>query len=160
QNNVGTITGTVTDPDKGPVGAAPLYLKHLASGKVFQTDSSRNGTYTLSRLPAGSYELSVPSIGFTFRPYVKKDVTVQPGQTVRSDIQLEWSANLGTLGDDTFLTIRNRYAGLKGRAPRTRDGQPDLSGTWNGSEDPRREEAAALPWALALQRERIASDFK
>ena len=31
---------------------------------------------------------------------------------------------------------------------------------WNGSEDPKKEEAAALPWAVAVQKERIASDFK
>jgi Carboxypeptidase regulatory-like domain len=160
QSNGGTITGTVIDPDNNLIAAAAVYAKHIPSGKIFKTDSSRAGTYTFSRLPAGPYEISIPSIGFTFRPYTKNDIDVQPRQTVRSDISLEWSANLGTVGDDTFLTIRRRYAGLKGPTPRARDGRPDLTGMWNGSEDPKKEEAAALPWAVAIQKERIANDFK
>jgi hypothetical protein len=160
QSNGGTITGTVVDPDKNAVAAAPVFATHISSGKTFKTDTSRAGTYTFSQLPAGTYEISVPSIGFTFRPYAKNDIAVQARQTVRADISLEWSANLGTVGDDTFLTIRNRYAGLKGPAPRTRDGRPDLSGMWNGSEDPKREEVTALPWADAIQKERVATDFK
>src|SRR5437870_13839439 len=47
-----------------------------------------------------------------------KDIAIEEGQTLRSDIRLEWPLNLGTVGDDTILIIRNRYAGLTGSTPR------------------------------------------
>jgi hypothetical protein len=150
QGGRGVITGTVTDPDGGAVAGASIQVKHVSTGMIHKQQTSRGGSFTVSSLPAGTYELLIPTIGFTFRPYVKKDIIVQTGQTVRADARLEWSANLGTVGDDTFLTIRNRYAGLKGSTPRTRDGKPDFSGMWNGSEDPNPEPAPALPWAVTI----------
>jgi len=160
QSAGGTITGTIRDPDKNVVAGALVFAKNAASGTLYKTNSTRTGTFTISGLPPGTYELSTPSIGFSYNPQTKKDLAVQANQTLGIDIALEWAANLGTVGDDTYLTIRNRYAGLSGPAPRTADGKPDLSGLWNGSEDPHREPPAALPWALALQKERFANNFK
>ena len=64
------------------------------------------------------------------------------------------------VGDDTFLTLRNRYAGLSGPAPHALDGKPDLSGIWNGSPDPNPEQASVLPWAATLQKQRIGNNLK
>jgi hypothetical protein len=160
QNNAGTMTGTVTDPDGGFVAGAEVQAKHIPTGRIFKTESLRTGAFTLPPLPPGTYELSVPAIGFTFFPYLKKDLVVQAGQTLRTDVHLEWPVNLGTLGDDTFLTIKNRYAGISGAAPRTPDGKPDFSGVWNGSADLNEEEVVPLPWADAKQKERVANSFK
>src|SRR5262245_22069833 len=156
----GAITGTIRDPDKNAVAGASVFAKNVTSGTPFKTNSSRTGTFSISGLPSGTYELAVPDIGFSYRAQTKKDLAVQAGQTLRSDFALEWSANLGTVGDDTFLTIRNRYAGLTGPTPRMPDGTPDFSGMWNGSEDPHREPPSALDWALAIQKERFANSFK
>jgi len=154
------ITGTVTDPDGGVVSGAPIQLTDVVTGAVYKTETSRAGTFTVASLPRGTYELFIPTIGFTFRPYSKKELIVQPGQTLRADARLEWSANLGTVGDDTFLTIRNRYGGLEGPAPRMSDGKPDFSGMWNGSEDPNPEKPAAVAWAVKIQQQHIQTDFK
>ena len=56
----GSISGTITNPDGQPVAAAPMQFKHVETGKVFNISSSRNGSYTLSALPAGTYELLIP----------------------------------------------------------------------------------------------------
>jgi hypothetical protein len=160
QGAQGTIMGTVTDPNGNVVSDTRIQVKRVSTGTVYKTETSRDGTFKVTGLSAGTYELLVPTIGFTFRPYEKKDLLVQSGQTLRADARLEYSGNLGTVGDDTFLTIRNRYAGLKGPAPHMPDGKPDFSGTWNGSEDPNAEQAATLPWASALQKERVQNHFK
>jgi hypothetical protein len=79
---------------------------------------------------------------------------------VAVDIRLEWAFNLGTLGDDTYLTIRNRYKNVSGPAPRMPNGKPDFSGTWNGSGDPNEETPSSLPWADAIAKERLANHMK
>jgi len=160
QANFGAITGTMTDPDGGIVVGAVVQAKHLGTGTIYKAETLRAGTFTLQQLPAGAYELSVPAIGFTFIPYTKKELIVAAGKTLRADVQLQWAANLGTVGDDTFLTIRNRYAGLTGPVPQMPDGQPDFSGIWNGSADPNPEQAAALPAAAATKKERVDTNFK
>ena len=160
QNNLGVITGTVTNPDKAIVVGVQVQAKHIANGTVYNTDSTRTGAFMFSELPAGTYELYVPATGFTFAPYAKKDVRLQLGQTLTANIRLEWPINLGTVGDDTFLTIRNRYAGLSGPAPRTADGKPDLSGVWNGGGYRNPEEPALLPWAAAVQKQRLGNKLK
>ena len=160
QDGRGTIGGTVTNPDGGAVAGAPVQAQHAISGVIYKAESSRTGTYAISDLPVGTYELSVPAIGFTFDRYVKRGLLVQAGQTLRADVRLEWPVNLGTVGDDTFLTIRNRYAGLTGPAPRMVDGKPDFSGIWNGSADLGPEESAALPWAAEIKKQRFESKFR
>ena len=96
QNERGTITGTVTDPDKGIVVGVQVQAKHVATAMVYKTDSSRTGAFTFSQLPPGMYELSAPVTGFTFAPYIKKDLRLDAGQTLTADIRLEWPINLGT----------------------------------------------------------------
>ena len=70
--------------------------------------------FTLSQLPAGTYEISVPPLGWRTERFVQPNVLVEPGQTVRMDIELV-QGNLGVIGDDlAFLAIRNKYSGLQG----------------------------------------------
>jgi len=155
QSPLGTIAGKITDPDGGAIAGATVHARDTATGAVFKTESSRAGTFTISQLPEGNYDLMVPPIGFTFFPYSRNNLRVETGKELRADIQLEWPLNLGTLGDDTFLTLRNRYAGLTGPTPRMPDGKPDLSGVWNGTPDPNPEPPPALPWAAEIAAERF-----
>lgn len=160
QGGRGSIAGTLTSPDGDLVGGARVQAKNATSGNIYVAESSQSGAYTIADLPAGTYELTIPAIGFTFNQYVKGDLRVQAGQTLRADVRLEWAGNLGTVGDDTFLTVRNRNANLTGPMPRTADGKPDLTGMWNGSADVGPEESAGLPWAVAIKKQRLESNWK
>ena len=160
QSGGGSLTGTLTGPDGAVVPDVPILVKNVARGVVYQVSTSSKGDYTVAGLPAGSYELMVPAIGFTFAKWERKSIEVQAAQTLRIDIRLEWGPNLGTPGDDPSILLRLKYASVAGPAPRAPDGKPDLSGVWNGNDDPNPEQPDMLPWAAALAQERIKNDFR
>lgn len=159
QADRGSITGTLSDPD-GVVVNATVQAKHAMTGKVYTTTSAAMGRFTLKDLPAGTYEIRVPQLGIRTAPYVKQDVVVAVGKMASLDIMLA-RFNLGVVGDDgAYLALRNKYAGVTGAAPRTRDGKPDLSGVWSAGVDPNPEAPSMLPWADAEWKKRVATDFR
>ncbi|HEY7338825.1 MAG TPA: carboxypeptidase regulatory-like domain-containing protein [Bryobacteraceae bacterium] len=87
QTDRGTITGTVSDPAGAVVAGAPIEIKNVETGAIYQAGSSATGNYTLTQLPAGQYELSVTVPGF--KKFVRKSVTVNVAETYRVDVMLE-----------------------------------------------------------------------
>ena len=156
----GAITGTVVDPDGNPVAGATVNVKLMPAGAAGSAVSTAKGDFTISALAAGDYELSIPPIGFTFRPYSRSGLMVRAGETLRTDIRLQWNLNLGTIGDDYYLDVRNRYAGINGPAPRTADGKPDLSGVWQGSPDTSAERPSPLEWAATIARKNVENSLR
>ena len=157
QNRTGNITGTVTDPDGHAVVSAPVQASNIATAIVYKATTSAGGNYALAKLPAGSYILTVPDVGFTLARFERKDVRVQSAQTSRIDIHLQWGGNLGTPGDDQSIFNMGASEAQRGPTPRTREGKPDFSGVWIGSFDPNTEMPILLPWAESLTKERIAN---
>jgi hypothetical protein len=157
QSGRGTITGAITDPSGGAVANASIQLKLTETGALFKTASALNGRYTFMEMPAGSYELTIPSIGFSFARYERKSIVLQTSETLRLDVRLGWSGGLGTIGDDTSTIVRNKSTVPTGPTPRASDGRPDFSGVWNGQNDPDPERAPMLPWAEAVVKERNAN---
>jgi hypothetical protein len=82
----GTITGVISDPAGAVVPNAPVEAKNTATGVVVPAASSATGNYTLSNLPAGTYEIDVVVPGF--KKYVQTGITVQQLQTARVDVAL------------------------------------------------------------------------
>ncbi len=90
QTNLGTITGTITDPAGAVVPNAPVEAKNSATGAVYPAASSATGNYTISQLPLGTYELSVTVPGF--KKYVRTGITVEAYGIYRIDPVLEVGA--------------------------------------------------------------------
>lgn len=155
----GTIRGTVRNPE-GIVAGASVQAKQQSTGKTFTAISGKSGEYTLSPLPEGAYEISVPQLGITSARFVQQDVVVQAGKATLLDIALK-RMNQGIVGDDNaYLAIHNKYANVRGPTPRTPDGRPDLSGIWNANVDPNPVPVSLLPWAADVMKVRVATNFR
>ena len=156
----GGITGTVIDPDGNGVEGATVNAKNVATGAVVSAVSSAKGDFRISGLAAGTYDLAIPVLGFTFRPYSRSGLVVRAGETLQTDIRLEWALNLGTIGDDYYLSVRNKYARLTGPAPRMPDGKPDLSGVWQGSPDTNAQRPSLLEWAATIAKKNVENSLR
>jgi hypothetical protein len=151
----GALVGTVVDPDGGPVPTASVQARNVSTAAEYKGVSAQDGGYTISPLPAGTYDITIPPIGFTFPKFEQKGIVVQAAQRLRLDIRLVWGGNLGTPGDDVSIDIRGKGS-PKGPTPRTRESRPDFSGVWIGNA-PDAEEASLLPWAEAVASARRAT---
>src|SRR5579871_3845913 len=87
QSDRGVITGTITDPQGAVIASAPVQARNQNTGLLYEAQSTTTGNYTLSELPAGSYDLSVAVSGF--KRYLRQGLAVQAAQTYRIDIALE-----------------------------------------------------------------------
>jgi len=156
-----TITGAVVDGNKTPVPGASIQFKNLENGMTYKATSGPIGNYSLAQVPPGKYELSVSSFGF--KPYERKDIVVQPGQTLRLDVPMGDFISLDTLGEDRAgigRLVLTRPQPPAGPAPRTAEGKPDLSGLWYGPLPAGGDQAELLPWAEALVKERFDHNLK
>ena len=52
QNDRGSITGTVTDPQGAAIADASVQAINAETGQLYQTKSTATGNYTLPQLPA------------------------------------------------------------------------------------------------------------
>jgi hypothetical protein len=143
----GAIAGKVTTDQDDPAAGVTIQATDT-TGKISSVVANKNGEFRLANLPAGTYEISVPQMGLRTARFAQPNVVIEAGKTLTLNIKL-MPNNFGIIGDDAgFLQIYNKYANLKGPAPRTRDGHPDFSGMWLANVDPNPEPAQMLPWAV------------
>jgi hypothetical protein len=98
QSDRGTITGSVNDPNGAVVARAEVIVRNVATGTEYKTSATETGNYTISSLPAGSYELRVEAHGF--KKFVLQRVQVRLLQTTRVDAALE----IGAASDTVTVT--------------------------------------------------------
>jgi hypothetical protein len=144
QGTSGIVAGVVRDPNTTPVANILVQLRHGQTGTQYKTTTGPNGTYKITGLPPGAYDVAVGPLGYTFDRYEQKSAVTVAAGTAQLDVRLPWGGNLGTPGDDITPLVRQKQA-PPGRAPRTRDGKPDFSGVWLGSRDPDRAEPSVTP---------------
>ena len=86
QSDRGTITGTIADPAGAVVANAPIEVKNIETGALYQAGSSATGNYVV-QVPTGAYELSVTVPGF--KKFIRANLAVPVEQTLRIDVVLE-----------------------------------------------------------------------
>ncbi|HCC56799.1 MAG TPA: hypothetical protein DEQ47_05965, partial [Solibacterales bacterium] len=87
QGQVGTLTGTVTDPGGALVPGAAVVATNTATSVESNTTTTNSGAYTLPYLPAGSYSVRVSAPGF--RTATVENVPLRVAQTQTADVKLE-----------------------------------------------------------------------
>ncbi len=83
----GTVLGTVTDQSGAVVSGATVKVKNVNTGLERTTQTSADGTYTISELPIGSYMVTVSQTGF--QTSVTNNVPVEVAAQVRVDVSLK-----------------------------------------------------------------------
>src|SRR5688500_9616148 len=96
--SVGTVTGTITQADGGPVAGASVRVAGRPQTAVTRGD----GSYRL-QLPAGNHELHIGVIGYAA---ATQTVSVSPGQTIVQNFTLVESA----LPVDQVVAVGTRRA--------------------------------------------------
>ena len=154
KGGVGSLRGQVVDPDGRPVQRleAAINLKD-AAGMSFTGTVSRDGSYRVADLPAGSYSIELDMPTRLYEHYSRAGVVVAEGAPTVLELRLEWGMSLGTVGDDPLLQgsdLRAHTKNIDGPVPRTPEGKPDLSGIWTNFGDSYAGAAPMQPWAQKM----------
>src|SRR6195256_6860735 len=94
----GTILGVVQDQQGAVIGKAEVSARSLDTGAIRKTTTDDNGTYRISSVPAGSYELSVSTSGF--KTEVRSGIDV----TVGSDVAVNFALTVGAISEKVEVT--------------------------------------------------------
>jgi hypothetical protein len=87
QSSLGTITGTITDPQGTGIPDAKVTVTNRGTGLTFTRNSSQDGTYLIPQLPIGGYTLEATAPGF--KTYQQQGLNVEVNQRLRADIRMD-----------------------------------------------------------------------
>ncbi len=87
QQTLGAITGTVLDSSGSAVPDSVVQARNVATNLEVNVHSQSNGSYSISNLPVGTYELSFKKPGFEIESHTQ--VLVQSGRTTTVDGSLK-----------------------------------------------------------------------
>lgn len=87
QSRTSTLIGRVTDSNGAVIVGVKITATLKATGARRETVTSNEGSYVLTNLSPGDYELTFESTGF--KRYLFQDFTMQVGQVLVRDLQME-----------------------------------------------------------------------
>ena len=64
QEVTASIVGTVTDPSGAPISGADVKATSVEQGTSFNAKTNETGSYSITRIPVGSYKLEISAQGF------------------------------------------------------------------------------------------------
>lgn len=105
QSNKGTIVGSVTDPNNELVVKAQIKVTNATTGEVRTAESGDEGTYTITNLTPGKYNISAEATGF-------QTVTIE-GVEVETNARLPLDVKFGAVtGGAGSVTVTSEAAPL------------------------------------------------
>jgi len=162
----GAIHGTVSDMNGARVANATVTAKQSGFDKKYQTSSSDDGTYVISDLPAGFYEVRFEETGFSATVFTDVPVgnsnltevnavlkvaatteTVQVSAASPSFLT-EASANAGRLPSPGKITVITKSGGRQLSTPRLREYFPETL-LWQPSLETDKQGRAQINFKLA-----------
>jgi len=87
QTSTGTITGVVTDSSQARLAGIQLQLTNTETGVASKGETNDAGEYTFPLLNSGRYQLAAEKAGF--QKYMRTDLVVELGRTLRVDLALQ-----------------------------------------------------------------------
>jgi hypothetical protein len=100
QETTATVIGTVTDQSGAVLPGVVVSLRHVATGRTFESVSSAEGGYLVTLLPIGQYEMTFSLSGFQSR--VVRGVTL----AVNDRVQIDTSLSAGGVSEVVEVTGR------------------------------------------------------
>ena len=163
----GVIFGSLIDPNGANITGLnqDVTLVNVDTGEEYSGQTDLEGNYSVSGLPAGSYDLSFLFRTAMYQSYLEEGVVINDGETLEHDLNIEWSINLGTIGDDPgmlAIDMLRRSGDLSGPAPRLFNGNVDFSGMWaiRQTPDVPVQRPPYQPWAAEMNEELLALNFQ
>ena len=163
----GAIEGSLIDPNGANITGLnqDVLLINTDTGQEYRGQTTLQGNYQINGLPAGSYDLSFLFRTAMYQSYTEEGISITDGQTLQHDLNIEWSINLGTIGDDPGMLaadMMRRTGELNGPAPRLFNGQVNFSGHWVVRQTP---DVPVIrppyqPWAAEMDEELRALNFQ
>ncbi|MBS1853269.1 MAG: TonB-dependent receptor [Acidobacteria bacterium] len=89
QLTLGGITIQVSDASGASISGCEIKVKNVETGAIRQTQNDVSGTYSITALPAGRYQITASKAGFNA---TTTEVSVNVGQTVTATVQLSVGA--------------------------------------------------------------------
>src|SRR5258705_3821828 len=83
----GTIVGTVSDNLGAVISGAQVTVRNVNTGLARKANTSADGSYYITELPIGTYEVNVSEKGF--RTFVANGVVVNVASERRVDAELQ-----------------------------------------------------------------------
>jgi len=163
----GTIMGSLIDPNGANITGLNqnVMLVNTMTGEEYTGQTTLDGDYRITGLPAGTYDLSFLFRTAMYQSYSEEGVVIRDGETLEHDLNIEWSINLGTIGDDPGMLANDmlRNSGdVSGPAPRLFNGNIDFSGMWaiRQTPDVPIQRPPYQPWAAQMNEELLALDIQ
>jgi hypothetical protein len=103
QSDRGSLTGVISDSKGSVIQKAAVSMRNADSGEQYKTTTTDTGSFTLSSLPAGKYDLHVEARGF--KGYEQNGITISVAEAALQNVTLSIGSVTETVTVTTDATL-------------------------------------------------------